>query len=78
MKFFYLSSLPNENGLHVVHDRDCELIPDAYDRDYLGPYNTGSEALRKALTMKNEVGLCENCCVASQHSFVTNPKDLKK
>ncbi|MEP1086918.1 hypothetical protein [Algoriphagus sp.] len=62
MKFFYLSSNPNESGQHEVHDRDCVLIPDSYDRDYLGPYNTGNEALRKAQTMKTEVGLCKHCC----------------
>ena len=62
MKFFYLSSNPNDNGLHEVHDRECELIPDSYDRDYLGPFNSGNEAMRQALTLKDEVGLCENCC----------------
>ncbi|SFB02042.1 hypothetical protein [Algoriphagus aquimarinus] len=62
MKFFYLASNPNESGLHEVHDRDCEHIPNSYDRDYLGPFNTGNEAMRKAMTLKNQVGLCQNCC----------------
>lgn len=71
MKFFYLSSNPNDSGQHEVHDRDCVLIPDSYDRDYLGPYNTGKEALRKALTLKPEVGLCENCCNSTGHSIIS-------
>ena len=74
MKFFYLSSHPNENGLYVVHDRECELIPNSYDRDYLGPYNTGNEALRKALTLKDNVVLCENCCLSGDQSIITNIK----
>ena len=74
MKFFYLSSHPNENGHYVVHDRECELIPNSYDRDYLGPYNTGNEALRKALTLKDNVVLCENCCSTGDQSIITNIK----
>lgn len=72
MKFFYLSSHPNDNGLHEVHDRECEHIPDSYDRDYLGPFNSGKEAMRKALTIKNEVSLCDNCCKSRGYSAISN------
>ncbi len=48
MKFFYLSSVANSEGSHEVHHRDCELIPDSLNRDYLGPFNNGLEAIRKA------------------------------
>ncbi|RAI89461.1 hypothetical protein [Algoriphagus yeomjeoni] len=75
MKFFYLSSNPNENGIHEVHDRECEHIPSAYDRDYLGPFNTGKEALRKALAIKEKVGLCESCCTSKVSSFISSMKD---
>ncbi|WP_192350687.1 hypothetical protein [Algoriphagus sp. Y33] len=69
MKFFYLSSNPNEKGLYEIHDRDCEHIPNSYERDYLGPYNTGKEAIRKALTIRKEVTLCKNCCKITVHSI---------
>ncbi|WP_339868204.1 hypothetical protein [uncultured Algoriphagus sp.] len=72
MKFFYLSTVPNDNGLHEVHDRECEQIPDSYDRDYLGPFNSGNEAMRKALTIKNEVSLCDNCCKSMGYSAISN------
>ncbi|MEB2775167.1 hypothetical protein SYJ56_07600 [Algoriphagus sp. D3-2-R+10] len=72
MKFFYLSSNPNDNGLHEVHDRECEHIPNPYDRDYLGPFNTGKEALRKALTIKKKVELCEYCCKSKGHPIISN------
>jgi hypothetical protein len=75
MKFFYLSSNPNDKGIHEVHDRECELIPHFYDRDYLGPYNTGKEAYKKALTIKSEVGLCENCCASTGYSIISNLDD---
>ncbi|MEB2785192.1 hypothetical protein [Algoriphagus persicinus] len=75
MKFFYLSSQPNDSGLHEVHDRECEYIPSSYDRDYLGPYNTGKEAMRKAMTLKKKVGLCENCCNTKSHSIISNLKE---
>lgn len=74
MKFFYLASNPNDNGLHEVHDRDCEHIPTTYDRDYLGPYNTGNEAMRKAMTLKKKVGLCENCCKSENNPTIFSIK----
>lgn len=75
MKFFYLSSSPNSNGLHEVHDRECDYIPDAYDRDYLGPFNTGKEAMRKALEIKERVDLCEKCCNSTDYSIISTLND---
>lgn len=75
MKFFYLSSSPNSNGMHEVHERECDDIPDVYDRDYLGPFNTGKEAMRKALAMKERVHLCEKCCKSKDHSIISILKD---
>lgn len=62
MKFFYLSSLPSKDSNYEVHDKDCPLIPDPINRDYLGPFNNGREAMRKALTLKSSVVLCNQCC----------------
>lgn len=61
MKFYYLATEPNSDGKFEIHERDCELIPSAYDRDYLGPYNSGKEALSKAQKIKSEPVLCERC-----------------
>lgn len=70
MKFFYLSSVANSEGSHEVHHRDCELIPDSLNRDYLGPFNNGLEAIRKAEKMNPKVSLCEVCCkIISQPVF---------
>lgn len=62
MKFFYLSSKPNSSGKFEVHEKDCLDLPDAIDRDYLGPFNNGREALRKALLSELESICCEKCC----------------
>lgn len=62
MKFFYLSSKPNNEGKFEIHERECDSLPKALDRDYLGPYNNGKEAMRKAKDLKSEVCLCSACC----------------
>lgn len=67
MKFYYLSTKPNSEGKFEVHERDCELIPSAYDRDYLGPFNSGKEAISKAILTQVDSVLCLAC---SSESYV--------
>ncbi|AFL85702.1 hypothetical protein Belba_3190 [Belliella baltica DSM 15883] len=62
MKFFYLSSVLNADGFYQVHERDCTNIPDPLERDYLGPFNNGEEALRKAKSMNPDAITCSECC----------------
>ena len=62
MKFFYLSSKPNQIGQFEVHEKDCRNIPEAIDRDYLGPFNNGREALRKAFEIQEVSVCCQVCC----------------
>ncbi|WP_026968224.1 hypothetical protein [Algoriphagus terrigena] len=74
MKFFYLSSTANQDGQFEIHEKECESIPDAIDRDYLGPFNNGREALRKALLMKSAAVCCTTCCqLPSQPIFKATP-----
>ncbi len=65
MKFFYLESNPNKEGKYEIHERECDLIPDILDREYLGPFNNGKEAMRKALNMNPKACTCEKCCNSS-------------
>ncbi|WP_051316123.1 hypothetical protein [Algoriphagus vanfongensis] len=67
MKFFYLSSTPNPEGKFEIHDRECRAIPGSLDRDYLGPFNNGPEAMRKAVSINPEACLCEDCCNTPFH-----------
>jgi len=62
MKFFYLSSKANQNNQFEIHEKECGFIPDSLDRDYLGPFNNGREALRKALSIKATAVCCVSCC----------------
>ena len=76
MKFFYLSSRSNAAGYCEVHEKECALIPDALERDYLGPFNNGREALRKAVSIKPNAVCCEACCKpAFQASFNSTKTD---
>jgi hypothetical protein len=75
MKFFYLSSHPDSNGEFEVHEKECEHIPDSLDRDYLGPFNNGLEALRKAQQIKTAVTLCKVCCPQTGQSVFFKPKN---
>ena len=74
MKFFYLSSTPNEDNMFEIHERECSNIPDSLDRDYLGPFNNGAEAIRKAKTINDNVTLCVHCCKVSTSSVLLKKK----
>lgn len=70
MKFFYLSSSPNAQGAFEIHEKECEEIPSIYDRDYLGPFNTCLEAVRRASDFKQNVDVCPHCCDTSRHEVL--------
>ncbi|MCH7398109.1 hypothetical protein MM236_08920 [Belliella sp. DSM 107340] len=75
MKFFYLSSNCNVEGVYFVHERECPKIPDPLDRDYLGPFNNGDEALRKALSVNPKAEKCQVCCDKTVSSLLKKPKE---
>ncbi|RIW15144.1 hypothetical protein D0X99_11915 [Algoriphagus lacus] len=77
MKFFYLSSQPNAQGHFEIHEKDCPHIPDSINRDYLGPFNNGREAMRKALLLKETSSLCDNCCNSNFQAVFSPPKSKK-
>lgn len=74
MKFFYLSSLKNTEGDFEIHEKECPHIPDLIDRDYLGPFNHGSEALRKALQVNARAVCCPVCCAPSKGPVIFSSK----
>jgi hypothetical protein len=77
MKFFYLSSKANSKGDFEIHEKECEFIPGALDRDYLGPFNNGREALRKAMSMKSTAVCCESCCKSTFSAIINSSKSEK-
>jgi hypothetical protein len=74
MKFFYLSSKVNPDGHYEVHEKECPHLPGPLDRDYLGPFNNGREALRKAESIKPGAVCCENCCKPSFQAMFNSIK----
>ena len=75
MKFFYLSTKSNDDGFYLVHERACEYISDPVDRNYLGPFNNGDEALRKALTMNPKSIKCKSCCQIRIGAYASTKKE---
>ncbi len=74
MKFFYLSSKPNSQGRFEIHDRECPHIPDAVDRDYLGPFNNGVEALNRVILKNPAAVTCPHCCTGARQSIIFSDK----
>jgi hypothetical protein len=70
MKFFYLSTVENSDGFFEIHERDCPSIPGAYDRQYLGPFNSESEAFRLAMKTEPSISLCQECCRAENDPII--------
>lgn len=72
MKFFYIATSPNSKRAYQIHQKGCELIPNKYERDYLGPFNACHEAVRKASAQYQHVEVCSNCCDTTEHRVVSN------
>ena len=69
MKFFYVGITKNPFDTSEVHERNCPSIPSMAERSYLGPFNNGKEALRKAIQLKKNVAVCPECCGAKAPSI---------
>lgn len=61
MKFYYLSSVPNNEGHFEIHHRECSDIPTFHDRIYLGPFNNSVEALIQSLKTNTKSVVCKHC-----------------
>lgn len=57
--FFYVNNKPQPNGEHVVHTRDCWVLPN--DRKYIGRYPTFNDALQGAKDHYTNIGSCSYC-----------------
>lgn len=57
--FFYVNNKPQPTGEHVVHTRDCWVLPN--DRKYIGRYPTFDEAIQGAKDYYTSVDRCSYC-----------------
>ncbi|GHB25149.1 hypothetical protein GCM10008106_02380 [Mongoliitalea lutea] len=72
MKFYYLATSPNTSGKFLIHAKDCPLLPEPLDRDYLGPFNSCAEALRRALRLNPNAECCGMCTGKTSNTDLTN------
>ena len=72
MKFYYIATIPNAEGEFEVHERDCDLIPVPYDRNYLGPFNTSQEALRRGQSQNELATVCPMCGSDNSIAYFSN------
>lgn len=61
MKFFYLSTQVSNRGSYDLHHRDCVQLPPVSQREYIGPFDNGKEALKKAINFNPNASLCPIC-----------------
>lgn len=64
MKHYYVNreTTGNPNYNHEVHTEDCQWLPSVSNRDYLGYFNSCSEAIKKAKESYSNVDGCATCC----------------
>lgn len=58
--FFFVNNQPQQpNGEHIVHTRDCWVLPN--DRKYIGRFPTFDDALEGAKEYFLNIGSCSYC-----------------
>ncbi|WP_040490489.1 hypothetical protein [Indibacter alkaliphilus] len=74
MKFYYLSTKANSASQFEIHHRDCPHLPNSEQREYLGAFNSGKEALQMAIHANPNASLCPHCCPKELHIRSTRSK----
>src|SRR5688572_7223110 len=64
---YYVGTLPQERGEHVVHAEGCPQLERMPFRVNLGEYETCDDAVQKARILFPQVVGCERCSAACQH-----------
>ena len=57
--FFYVNTKAQPSGEHVVHTRDCWVLPN--DRKYIGRFPSFNDAVEGAKDHFTNVGTCNYC-----------------
>ncbi|PSL07978.1 hypothetical protein [Cecembia rubra] len=79
MKFFYISTESNQNGIYEIHDRSCFSLPPVEKRDYVGHFQHAKEALKKAIHFNPNASLCPHCCQkGAKNIFKSSNQTLEK
>lgn len=62
IKKYYVNKNSNTTGEHEVHNEECKVLPNDYNRIDLGYHSNSNDALIKAKTLYNNVDGCFYCC----------------
>lgn len=65
---YYVNNNAQANDDHEVHRSDCQWLPDAENRTYLGEFNNAVDAVKKAREFYNKVDGCYYCCKEAHRS----------
>lgn len=59
---FYIEKKSRLNNLHIIHQKECELLPQMEGRVQLGFLENFDDAINKGKTLYEAVKLCSYCC----------------
>lgn len=63
MEFYYVNKNQDSNGNNEVHAQGCSRMPSASNRECLGYFNNGKEAVKEAKTKGySKADGCFYCC----------------
>lgn len=65
MAEFYVDTIAQSNGEHIVHFATCAQLPPKETRIYLGSIASCGSALKKAAEKFKPVNACPQCAPAS-------------
>lgn len=64
MKSYYVNDKVQGNGDHEVHHEDCQYLPSAQNRTYLGKFSDCTAAVKEAKKYYTQTNGCKTCCPA--------------
>ncbi len=62
MTIYYLNETAKPSGEHELHTSNCQSLPYAINRIYLGVFHNCQEAIVKAKQEYDNVIICPLCC----------------
>lgn len=67
MALYYVNLNADDNGYNEVHKSDCYWLSIASDKQYLGSFSNGVEAVNFAKRLGFKADGCYFCCKEAHH-----------
>ena len=71
MDHYFVNTKLSQKGIHEVHVDGCEHIPNVTRRNYLGLYESSTEAINDAGKIFSNTKACSHC-IENEHIRVTH------